>query len=160
MNNLTLIGYLKKYLKNNGCDSLSISRLSSYSLEHEELKYHIALYACLTDKMHLCGKNEALYMECIRIKNNENYMKDYKEYAEIYDAYKEETGEFKKEDEFKAKIRKRILELQKEKSISNYRIYADLGLNPGNVNSFLKNGDYRKLSLNIVRRIWKYVERI
>ena len=83
-----------------------------------------------------------------------------KEYAGIYDAYKEETGEFQKEDEFKAKIRKRILELQKEKSISNYRIYTDLGLNPGNVNSFLKNGDYRKLSLNIVRRIWKYVERI
>ena len=160
MNNLTLIGYLKKYIKSNGCDSLSISRLSSYSIEHDELIHHIALYAYLTDKIHLCGKNEALYMGCMRIKNNENYLKDYKEYAEIYVAYKEDTREFKKEDEFKAKIRKRILELQKEKSISNYRIYTDLGLNPGNVNSFLKNGDYRKLSLNIVRRIWKYVERI
>lgn len=77
-------------------------------------------------------------MECMKIKNNENYIRDCKEYAGIYDAYKEETGEFQKEDEFKAKIRKRILELQKEKSISNYRIYTDLGLNPGNVNSFLK----------------------
>ena len=160
MNNLTLIGYLKKQIKNNGCGSLSISKLSSYSLEHNELLHHIALYAYLTDKIHLCGKNEALCMECMKIKNNENYIRDCKEYAGIYDAYKEEIGEFKKEDEFKAKIRKRILELQKEKSISNYRIYTDLGLNPGNVNSFLKNGDYRKLSLNIVRRIWKYVERI
>ena len=61
MNNLTLIGYLKKQIKNNGCGSLSISKLSSYSLEHNELLYHIALYAYLTDKIHLCGKNEALY---------------------------------------------------------------------------------------------------
>lgn len=53
MNNLTLIGYLKKQIKNNGCDSLSISKLSSYSLEHNELLHHIALYAYLTDKIHL-----------------------------------------------------------------------------------------------------------
>ena len=71
MNNLTLIGYLKKQIKNNGCGSLSISKLSSYSLEHNELLHHIALYAYLTDKIHLCGKNEALYMECMKIKNNE-----------------------------------------------------------------------------------------
>lgn len=45
-------------------------------------------------------------MECMKIKNNENYIRDCKEYAGIYDAYKEETGEFQKEDEFKAKIRK------------------------------------------------------
>ena len=52
---------------------------------------------------------------------------------------------------------KRIVELQEEKGITNYRIYKSLNLNPGNVNAFLKNGDVSKMGLNTVRKILEFV---
>ena len=62
------------------------------------------------------------------------------------------------DNETKRLMRKRIILLQKEKHITNYRIYTDLKLNPGNINSFLKHGDVEKISLESARRIWKYVK--
>ena len=54
-------------------------------------------------------------------------------------------------------MQKKIVEMKKEKGITNYRIYKALNLNPGNVNSFLKNGDTGKVGLNTARRMLKYV---
>ena len=52
---------------------------------------------------------------------------------------------------------KRIVNLQKEKRISNYRIYSDLKLNHGNTNEYLRNEKHEKLSLNNIRRMMDYV---
>ena len=52
---------------------------------------------------------------------------------------------------------KRIVNLQKEKRISNYRIYSDLKLNHGNTNEYLKNEKYEKLSLNNIKKMMDYV---
>ena len=51
----------------------------------------------------------------------------------------------------------RITETVKLKSITNYRIYTTLNLNPGNANAFLKNGDISKVSLDTTRRILQFV---
>ena len=51
----------------------------------------------------------------------------------------------------------RITETIKLKSITNYRIYTTLNLNPGNANAFLKNGDISKVSLDTTRRILQFV---
>jgi hypothetical protein len=51
----------------------------------------------------------------------------------------------------------KIINIKKEKSISNYRIYTDLELNHGNTNDYLKNEKYEKLSINNVKSILEYV---
>lgn len=47
--------------------------------------------------------------------------------------------------------------LQKKKNCSNYRLYKDLKLNPGNVNSWLKHGDGSKVSYQTAQQIITYV---
>ena len=41
---------------------------------------------------------------------------------------------------------------------SNYRIYTDLHLNPGNLNAWLKHGDCGKVSLKTARSVLRYAE--
>ena len=55
-------------------------------------------------------------------------------------------------------IRQRILSMQKEKGVSNYRIYKTLGLNPGNINDWLKNGAGEKVSLTTAREALEHVQ--
>ena len=51
----------------------------------------------------------------------------------------------------------KISEVKKAKSVSNYRIYKEMNLNPGNVNAFLKNEDTSKVSLDTARKILAFV---
>ena len=55
-------------------------------------------------------------------------------------------------------IHRRVLELQKKKKLTNYRLYTDLKLNPGNVNAWLKHNDSSKMSLDCARQIYKYAK--
>ncbi len=48
--------------------------------------------------------------------------------------------------------------MRKEKGVSNYQIYKTLGLNPGNVNDWLKNGAGEKISLTTARKAFTYVQ--
>ena len=48
--------------------------------------------------------------------------------------------------------------MRKEKGVSNYRIYKTLGLNPGNVNDWLKTGAGEKISLTTARKAFAYVQ--
>ena len=43
-------------------------------------------------------------------------------------------------------MRNKVVKLQKAQGVSNYRLYADLRLNPGNFNAWLKHGDPNKVS--------------
>lgn len=61
-------------------------------------------------------------------------------------------------DYTKELVRKKVKRLQTSGNISNYRIYADLGLNPGNINAWLKLGECGKVSLNTARKVLSYVE--
>ena len=64
----------------------------------------------------------------------------YMEMWDIYDANKEKTGRLMK------------------KKLTNYRLYTDLKLNPGNVNAWLKHNDSSKMSLDCARQIYKYAK--
>lgn len=57
----------------------------------------------------------------------------------------------------KEAIRKKVLQMMQNGNCTNYRIYTDLKLNPGNVNSWLKNGDSSKVSYRNAERIMHYV---
>ena len=50
-----------------------------------------------------------------------------------------------------------VIDLQKKK-LSNYRLYTDLKLNPGNVNAWLKHNDSSKMSLDCARKIYQYAK--
>lgn len=51
----------------------------------------------------------------------------------------------------------KISEVKQAKCVSNYRIYKELNLNPGNVNAFLKNEDTSKVSVDTARKILAFV---
>lgn len=52
---------------------------------------------------------------------------------------------------------RRISKVKQAKCVTNYRIYKELNLNPGNVNAFLKNENTSKVSLDTARKILAFV---
>ncbi len=53
-----------------------------------------------------------------------------------------------------------VYEYKKLKNISNYRINTNLGLNHGNINAWLKNGECDKLSLETAGKVLRYFEEL
>jgi hypothetical protein len=82
-----------------------------------------------------------------------------REYRKIYRSYESVRNKAAADNHTKILIHARARRLQSEKQISNYRIYTDLGLNHGNLNAFLTNGDMTKVSLAVARRVLEYVEK-
>jgi len=78
-------------------------------------------------------------------------------YRRVYGNYQVMLGRTSADREVIMLMRERILHAMKEKKMSNYRVYTDLSLNPGNINRFLKHGDASKLSRKTARRILDYV---
>ena len=79
------------------------------------------------------------------------------EYLKVWNFFKTRRNRPKNEDALKAAMREKIIRLQKDKNCSNYRLYKDLKLNPGNINCWLKNGDGSKVSYQTAQRIITYV---
>ncbi len=71
----------------------------------------------------------------------------------LYTSYYEDV--YKKEIKKKEYLSELHIIMQK-KGISNYRVYTDLNLNPGNANDFLRNGSLKKMSYQNVKRILEY----
>ena len=78
-------------------------------------------------------------------------------YRTVYDNFCYQRDRQEKEDALKRMMYEKIAERKREKNMSNYRIYSQLHLNPGNINAFLKNGDVSKVSLHTTRQILAYV---
>ena len=79
----------------------------------------------------------------------EGYLKVWRSYCSVRDAVLADN-------DTKELIHRRVLELQQK--LTNYRLYTDLKLNPGNVNAWLKHNDSSKMSLDCARRIYKYAK--
>jgi len=80
------------------------------------------------------------------------------EYRKVWESYLCRRDRHIADDDTKALMRNKILSLQKEKHVTNYRIYTDLHLNPGNLNAWLKHGDGGKVSLETARSVLQYVK--
>ena len=80
------------------------------------------------------------------------------EYSKAYVSYATEKDRFNFENKLKSLMLNKTLSLMDAKGVSKYRVYKGLQLNPGNVNSFLKNGDTKKVSLATARRIYEYTK--
>jgi len=80
------------------------------------------------------------------------------EYRKVYKSYLSVRDKKKNENQTKALMRGKILRLQNEAGVSDYRIYKDLNLNQGNLHAYLKHGDCSKVSLDTARKTVDYLE--
>lgn len=159
MRHLTFNKFLEQYLADiSGQSSFSIHKLAKLSKKNIRITDPLILYCLLHDKMEIynkyCDYNRDL--ECL---NKNNYLDDkYSDYAfqKIYQSYLRKINIPKYDLQTKALIRDNIINMMNEKNISKYRVYTDLSLNPGNINDYLTNGNSKKVSLDIVKKIYNY----
>ena len=82
------------------------------------------------------------------------------EYHKVWRSYQSLKNRNNSDNDTKELMRKKVKRLQDETGVTNYRIYTDLKLNPGNLNAWLKHGDSEKVSLDVARQTLRYVESV
>ena len=82
------------------------------------------------------------------------------EFHKVWRTYQSLKNRNKSDNETKELMRKKVKRLQNETGVTNYRIYTDLKLNPGNLNAWLKHGESEKVSLDVARKTLRYVESV
>lgn len=169
MRRLTFKGFVESYV-----EELSYSRTTSIRklvMELEEnprLREPLVLHGVLSGMpMEISKKSPDFFEEYIVIKKIIQQEKqvercmDYlpTKYKKVISAYEYKRDRVANDNDTKLLMRNKIIQIQQQKHITNYRIYTDLKLNQGNVNCFLKNGATDKLRLETVREIWGYVKK-
>ena len=79
------------------------------------------------------------------------------EYQKVWKSYQCRRDRYLIDNETKELMRGRVLKLQTDLHVTNYRIYTDLHLNPGNLNAWLKHGQSEKVSLDTARSVLEYL---
>ena len=173
MRKLTFEGFLKQYVAElSGVQTASIHKLANCLQENPRLKESLYLYALAFDKVSLLlryteskeclaeyewlSSNYSLEQALALLQNQsaelpEGYRKVWRSYCSVRDAALADN-------DTKELIHRRVVEIQQKKHLTNYRIYVDLKLNPGNVNAWLKHNDSSKMSLDCARQIYKYAK--
>ena len=171
MRKLTFEGFLKQYVAElSGVQTASVHKLADRMAENPRLKEPLFLYALAFNKVDLLLRytaTSAVAAEYEQLSNlysleqmlvllekqspelPEGYRKVWRSYCSVRDAVLADNNT-------KELIHRRVLELQEKKKLTNYRLYTDLKLNPGNVNAWLKHNDSSKMSLDCARQIYKY----
>lgn len=174
MRELTFVGFLSRYVRELSMSGTnSISKLAREAATNNyRLREPLLLYALSTDNSALLLKsidNETLIEQYNAILNKyskaqmlqalkENDPSLSAEYRKVWRSYLAQKNRRETDAHTKELIRQRILSMQKEKGVSNYRIYKALGLNPGNINDWLKNGAGEKVSLTTARKAFEFVQ--
>jgi hypothetical protein len=176
MRQLTFAGFLKQYLQ-----SLSRSGTNSiYKLTAEAASFNprlreplflfslfgkkekVLLAAAKTTELH---KEYASMFERFSKQSMEQALRDNdyslpNNYTKVYRSYLSFKNKNTNDAHIKKLMRDRIIRTQREKKVSNYRIYTDLNLNHGNINAYIKHCDCTKVSLNTARRIIEYINKV
>ena len=170
MRKLTFKGFLSKYVKElSYSNTLDLKKLAAEVAENHRLRAPLVLYAIVAGKDTLLqsylqetedGEKLCDRLSAMRDGDVEQMLSGRQapdEYLKVWNSYLVSSAVPDREKELKAAMRKKILQLQEEKQCSNYRVYRDLNLNPGNINSWLKYGDGSKVSYQTAERIVSYV---
>lgn len=169
MRELTFKGYLLSQLQElSGFNSTSLYTFSQFACNNVRLKDVLSLYLVMYTEENLRSKLlkkfDYLNSSCEKLKglNDDNvgtYLKNdsLSEYTTVYNNFLHQRNHKEQEDRLKTMMYKRISEVKQAKCVTNYRIYKELNLNPGNVNAFLKNEDTSKVSLDTARKILAFV---
>lgn len=112
------------------------------------------ILACYESILEKLKNDESLQSIALDEKSSVNLPREFSKYFSSYRAayYKPETNA-----ESKRLRWERSRELQLKKGVSTAEIYNALGLNPGNVNAYMKHGALDKVSLQNSTDIMKYL---
>ena len=80
------------------------------------------------------------------------------EYAKAWRSYVSRRDAASRDARLKLEARERVLALEVVKGVTRYRMAKTLGLNPGNLNAFLVQGNASKLSLDKAFQLVRYLE--
>ena len=171
---LTFKGFLTQYVKNlSKQNTNSLYKLASEAgTNNPRLAEPLLLYALFSGKQVLllrATKDTELHKNYLSIlqysadtmlkllegnseKLNANYHK-------VWNSFLHCRNRLESDNHTKELIRQKVKRLQEKSGLSNYRIYTDLKLNPGNLNAWLKHGNCAKVSLETARQTLRYVER-
>ena len=174
MRELTFKGFLTQYVR-----QLSVSDTNGlYKLAEEassvnpRLREPLFLYALYSGKQTVllqATKDQSLFTayEEMALKYSTDEMTHMletnasvlsMEYHKVWKSFQTQKNRMQADDHTKELMRQKVRRLQDKCGVSNYRIYTDLKLNPGNVNAWLKHGAADKVSLYTARRMLRYVE--
>lgn len=166
MKQLTFKGFLKNYLiELSKCESSSINKLCEEVNSNLRLLEPLVLYIKITTTLEQQKriKNELVNDKLCELYNISDVEKALKnnllsdDFQKVYNSYLVKTKKKENDNRIKQLLLQKIKQIQKEKHISNYRIYTDLRLNQGNINDYLKNENVDRLSLDTANRIFEYV---
>lgn len=163
MRELSFKGYLEQQLcELSDYNGKSLYKFAKIAERNARLKDVLCLYLhfYVSEKLTSQLTKKFVYLsDCksLTAQTSEQLAQTQSGYKTIYENYLNRKNSKQNNDKLKALMQKRIVELKKEKGITNYRIYKTLSLNSGNVNTFLKKGDVSKVSLDTARRILAYV---
>ncbi len=167
MRRLTILGFLSEYVKSlseNTC--LNIRKLYSEVLDGNfRLRAPFFLYCYYSGKSdvllkYLGDTDKAEYITVSVFLENDNKNDLPVDYVKVFKSYQCRAGMKSNEDNIKSLMLDKIVKLQKQKNISNYRIYKDLGINGGNFNDFIKNRHLNRLSLSKSREVYEYLRNV
>ena len=171
MRKLTFKGFLSQYVKNlSYSNTLDVKRLArEATTSNLRLRAPLVLYALasskkdlLIDALSVCNNASEMcrmldYFECSDLESQLGKSNVPEDYSKVWNSFLVARDAPKRDNDLKGAMRKKILRVQAEKNCSNYRVYTDLKLNPGNINSWLKNGDSTKVSYQTAERVMDYV---
>lgn len=173
MRKLTFKGYLAKYVRAlSGDNTLNIRALAKDAVgDNPRLLMPLLLYAVAHGKTDLlrrsliendCREEVLKLLDDLETAGPEEALKSgflSEEYQKLMNSYKVESERPANNKQLKDAMRSKIIRMQQAKNCSNYRLYTDLKLNPGNINDWLKNGDSRKVSYRTAAEIVSYLMR-
>jgi hypothetical protein len=170
---LTFKGFLESYVKYlAGEDTVGLARLVSLLPKEPRLAEPLVLWAAVTGRgprlAELLGDNPlAFEVHAVEQLADGGRLEQAlsaadpglrPEYAKAWRSYAVLRGATSRDARLKLEARERVLTLESERAVTRYRMAKDLGLNPGNLNAFLVQGDARKLSLDKALRLVRYLE--
>ena len=174
MRALTFSGFLAQYVKQLAAEETnSLYKLAAEAgSNNPRLREPLLLYAVYTQKEKVllqATKEPNLRMEYQRMVTlySADMMTELfeqvspklpAEYHKVWRSYQNRRNRGQADEHTKELMRQKVKRLQTQKGVTNYRIYTDLKLNPGNLNAWLKHGDAEKVSLETARRTLRYVE--
>ncbi len=174
MRHLTFKSFLANYLKDlsetHSCaPSRLVRELDSNCRLVEPLCLYMTYVCDETQRRSICAKTPVVgrefrdrgflhYNNCDMERFLDAEMDEVDPYRKCWASYVSERDKKLTEMNTKELMVKKIRSLQSLRGVTNYRIYKDLGLNPGNVNAFLTHGDCSKVSLSTARMILRYLQ--
>ena len=174
MRELTFKGFLSQYVRQlSKFDTNGLYKLAEEaSCDNPRLREPLLLYALYSGKQRVllqATKNPDLFVvyEEMVLKYSADQMTSMfetnstvlpVEYHKVWKSFLVHKNRGRSDDHTKELMRQKVRRLQARYGVSNYRIYTDLKLNPGNVNAWLKHGVADKVSLDTARKTLRYVE--